>query len=58
MLDELRDGKSNPEIAQTLGISRAGAKYHVSEILGKLGVADRLEAATWQPTQIPWWPLP
>ena len=52
---ELRQGKSNPEIAQTLGISRAGAKYHISEILGKLGVANRFEAAAWQPMQVPWW---
>ena len=54
-MDELRDGKSNPEIAQTLGISRAGAKYHVSEIIGKLGVSSRYEAAAWQPIPIPWW---
>ncbi len=56
VLDALRDGKSNPEIASSLGISRAGAKYHVSEILGKLGVANRFEAAAWQrPIPIPWW---
>ena len=55
MLGELREGKSTPEIAQSLGFSRAGAKYHVSEIIGKLGVTSRFEAAAWQPTQIPWW---
>ena len=54
-MGELREGKSNPEIAQRLGISRDGVKYHVSEILGKLGVSDRHEAATWQPTPVPWW---
>ncbi len=30
-----------------LGISRDGAKYHVSEILSKLGVPNRIEAAKW-----------
>ncbi len=51
----LRDGRSNDEIAQRLDISLAGAKYHVSEILGKLGVASREEAAAWQPRERPWW---
>ena len=51
----LRQGLNNPQIAQQLGISRDGAKYHVSEIIGKLGVTSRFEAAVWQPTQIPWW---
>ena len=51
----LRDGVSNEEIAQRLGITLAGAKYHVSEILGKLAVSSREEAARWQPTERPWW---
>ena len=55
MLDELRKGRSNPEIAQTLGISRDGAKFHVSGILGKLGVTNRFEAAAWERPRIPWW---
>ena len=37
-------GKTNFEIAQTLGVSLEGAKYHVSEILGKLQVNSREEA--------------
>ena len=51
----LRQGLSNEEIAQRLGISLSGAKYHVSEILSKLGVSSREEAARWQPEQRPWW---
>jgi DNA-binding NarL/FixJ family response regulator len=36
VLSLLRDGLSNREIAGRLGISLAGAKFHVSEIIGKL----------------------
>jgi DNA-binding CsgD family transcriptional regulator len=38
-------GRTNGEIAELLGISLAGAKWHVSEVLTKLGVASREEAA-------------
>jgi DNA-binding CsgD family transcriptional regulator len=38
-------GRSNQEIAQTLFITRKTASVHVSNILGKLGVANRVEAA-------------
>lgn len=48
MLSLLREGLSNPEIADRLGISRGGVAYHVSEILSKLGVSNREEAANWQ----------
>ena len=44
----LREGLTNPQIADRLGITLDGAKYHVSEILGKLGVATREDAARWQ----------
>ena len=43
----LREGLSNEQIALRLGISLDGVKFHVSEILGKLGVANRNEAARW-----------
>ena len=38
-------GLTNPQIAQTLLISPKTAEAHVSNILGKLGVATRTEAA-------------
>jgi hypothetical protein len=38
---------TNDQIAERLGISRDGAKYHVSQILSKLQVVNRLEAARW-----------
>lgn len=43
----IADGHTNEEIAQALGISLAGAKYHVSELLGRLGLERREEIAAW-----------
>jgi DNA-binding CsgD family transcriptional regulator len=45
VLELLADGRSNPQIAAELFISRKTASVHVSNILGKLGVASRGEAA-------------
>lgn len=50
----LARGKTNPEIAAALGISLDGAKFHVSEILSRLGVDTREEAAAaWRSSQSP-----
>ncbi|MPZ49957.1 MAG: hypothetical protein GEU75_11800 [Dehalococcoidia bacterium] len=40
----LREGLTNEEIAARLQISFAAAKYHVGEILSKLGVSSRQQA--------------
>jgi DNA-binding NarL/FixJ family response regulator len=42
----LADGLANKEIAFRLGISEHTIKFHISSILGKLGVASRTEAVT------------
>ncbi len=38
-------GYTNPEIAERLGVTLDGAKWHVSELLGKLGLDSREELA-------------
>jgi DNA-binding NarL/FixJ family response regulator len=40
-------GKSNREIADALVISERTARTHVSNVLGKLGLASRTQAALW-----------
>lgn len=49
MLGLLRHDLTNEQIADQLDISLDGAKYHVSQILSKLGVSSREEAAEWRP---------
>lgn len=44
VLRMLADGLGNKEIAANLGISDHTAKFHVTQILGKLGAVSRAEA--------------
>ncbi|MGE0058297.1 MAG: LuxR C-terminal-related transcriptional regulator [Dehalococcoidia bacterium] len=44
IVELIDQGLSNPEIAARLGISANTAKFHVSEIITKLGVTTRQEA--------------
>jgi DNA-binding NarL/FixJ family response regulator len=41
----IADGRTNRQIADALFITEKTAGHHVSNLLGKLGVANRLEAA-------------
>jgi DNA-binding CsgD family transcriptional regulator len=45
----LREGLTNEAIATRLGISESGVRHHVSQILAKLEVRRREEAAAWRP---------
>lgn len=46
VLELIAQGKTNAEIASALSIRFDTARWHVSEVLSKLGVASREEAAT------------
>jgi uncharacterized protein YjbI with pentapeptide repeats/DNA-binding CsgD family transcriptional regulator len=55
VLDLIARGCTNGQIAERLGISFATAKWHVSEIISKLGVQSREEvAAYWVRQRAPW----
>ena len=45
------EGLSNKEIAQKLQVTKRTAEFHVSNILKKVGVASRVEAAMWAKEQ-------
>ncbi|MPZ98086.1 MAG: hypothetical protein GEU80_01920 [Dehalococcoidia bacterium] len=45
------EGRTNPEIADALGISLDGAKYHVSELLTRLNLERREGIAEWYATE-------
>jgi DNA-binding NarL/FixJ family response regulator len=45
VLELMARGLTNPQIGEELGISRGTAKVHVQNIIAKLGVSDRTQAA-------------
>ena len=47
VLFEVGQGKTNPEIAQSLNISEKTARNYVSDILEKLQLSNRIELATY-----------
>jgi DNA-binding CsgD family transcriptional regulator len=47
VLDLLAEGRTNAEIAAALGLTLDGAKWHIREILGKLALESREDAAQW-----------
>jgi len=45
--DKVRHGMTNPAIASMLGISADAVKFHVANILQKLGLSNRVELRRW-----------
>ena len=45
------EGKTNKEIARALKVTERTVEFHVSNLLRKLGVASRVEAAVWAKAQ-------
>ena len=48
ILDRITAGDSNKEIARAFDLSLHTVKRHVANILTKLGVSSRVQAATWK----------
>lgn len=47
MLRQIAKGQSNKMIARKLGITEGTVKVHVKNLLHKLGLRSRVEAAVW-----------
>ena len=53
VLDALREGGTNAEIAARLGIGAETVKTHISTMLAKLGLSDRQQLAAWREDAAP-----
>ena len=51
VLEQLRQGGTNAEIGARLGITADAVKFHISNMLGKLGLQGRHELAAWRPEE-------
>ena len=49
VLEELRRGGTNAEIAVRLGVTLDAVKFHISNMLGKLELDSRHQLAAWRP---------
>ena len=47
VIEAIRHGQSNPQIAQRQGVSHDAVKYHVANALQKLGFKSRAELKVW-----------
>ena len=56
VLNELRRGGTNAEIAERLGVSLDAVKYHISNMLGKLELDNREQLAAWRGNDNSIWP--
>jgi DNA-binding NarL/FixJ family response regulator len=52
VLDLVRSGLANKQIARQLGISEKTVKAHLTRIFQELGVNDRTQAALWAQARV------
>jgi DNA-binding NarL/FixJ family response regulator len=53
VLQLVRKGRANKQIARDLGISERTVKAHLTSVFARIGVADRTQAALWAERNLP-----